>query len=176
MTVRNKGGRPKKPLSPKELLVKDHLPIDQLFNEEEFKIYKKLVTIYLKDLDQDELNSNDMDDIMNLAINRVMEFRLLKESKDEIGNHLNVSNAIEKLRKHTTTIKENLSVRRKDRIDPDKYKGFSIVDLVAAYDEEQSDKLAERERKLRAEEKVILDKRKDYQGNKDDKDRSVRDA
>lgn len=168
-----KPGRPKKVPKPGEL-IRSHLPVEEVFKEQELDIYNKLVDVYLKDFDEDELNSNDMDDIINLAINRVLEFRLLKESKDNVTDHLNVSASIEKLRKHNNTIKESLFTRRKDRIDPNQYKGYSIVDLVASYDEERSKKLQEHEAELQKEEREILKKRKDYKGNKDDKDRDAR--
>lgn len=175
MATKKGRGRPPKGPSPKDILQDEHIPVNQIFSEEELEIYNNLINTYMKDIEEDELSSNDMDDIMNLAINRVLEFRLLKESK-EGTNHLNVATAIEKLRKHSTTIKENLSFRRKDRIDPDRYKGFSIVDLVAEFEDSERDKRLEQEKKLRAEEKKILEKRKKdgYVGNKDDRDRSVR--
>ena len=168
-----KPGRPKKVPKPNEL-IRSHLPVDEVFDEKELATYNKLVDVYLKDFDDEELNSNDMDDIINLAINRVMEFRLLKESKGNVTEHVNVSAAIEKLRKHNAIIKENLFARRKDRIDPNKYKGYSIVDLVASFDEERMRKLREREDKLQKEERDIMKKRKDYKGNRDDKDREIK--
>lgn len=166
-------GRPKKGPGPKDI-IRDHIPVDDIFNEDELDIYNKLVDIYLKDLDDDDFSANDMDDVINLAINRVMEFRLLKESKDNVGNHLNASSAIERLRKHSNTIKESLSFRRKDRIDPNKYKGFTMADLVAAYDEEKSKQFEERDKEFRKQEAEILEKRKEYSGNKDDKDRAIK--
>lgn len=174
MTKKKSPGRPKKAPGPKDILT-NHIPVTDIFNEDELEIYNKLVDIYLKDIDDDDdFSSNDMDDIINLAINRVMEFRLLKESKNDVSNHLNASSAIERLRKHSNTIKESLSFRRKDRIDPDKYKGYTIADLVAAYDEEKAKVRSEREEKFREEEKKILEKRKNYSGNKDDKDRAIK--
>jgi len=170
-----KPGRPKKVPKPNEL-IRDHLPVEDVFNDKELEIYNKLVDVYLKDFEEDELNSNDMDDIINLAINRVLEFRLLKESKENVTEHLNVSASVEKLRKHNSTIKESLFARRKDRIDPNKYKGYSIVDLVASFDEERNKKLQEKENELIKEEKEILKKRKDYKGNRDDKDRDIAQA
>jgi hypothetical protein len=163
-------GRPKKIPKPSDL-IRDHLPVEDIFDEKELEIYNKLVDIYLKDFEDEDLNSNDMDDIINLALNRVMEFRLLKESKGSASEHINVSASIEKLRKHNAVIKDNLFARRKDRIDPNKYKGYSIIDLVASFDEERAKQLNAREAKLQEEEKEILKKRKDYKGNKDDKDR-----
>lgn len=166
-------GRPKKGPGPKDI-IRDHIPVTEIFNEDELDIYNKLVDIYLKDLDDDDFSANDMDDVINLAINRVMEFRLLKESKDNVGNHLNASSAIERLRKHSNTIKENLSFRRKDRIDPNKYKGFTMADLVATYDEEKSKQFYERDEEFKKKEAEIVEKRKNFSGNKDDKDREVR--
>ena len=171
---KGRSGRPKTPTSPKDIL-KKLLPINELFNEDELAIYNNLLEVYMYDFDDDDLSANDMDDIMNLAINRVMEFRLLKGSKDNITNHLDTSSAIEKIRKHSNSIKENLSTRRKDRVDPNKYDDFTIVDLAVAFDDEKKKTLRENEGKLLAEEKAFLEKRKSYAGNKDDKDRFVKD-
>lgn len=166
---KGRSGRPKTPTSLKDL-IKKLLPIDQLFEKEELDIYNNLLEVYLYDFEEDELSSNDMDDIMNLAINRVMEFRLLKGSKDNIDKHLDTSSAIEKIRKHNNSIKENLSARRKDRIDPNKYDDFTIVDLAVSFDDSKKRQLEERDAKLFEDEKIAVANRKSV-GNKDDKDR-----
>ena len=159
-------GRPKKPKIKK--LIKDIMPLEALFSEEEASMYEDYVDAYLMDFDADELISSDMDDIMNLAMNKVLSYRLLKESKDNINAQLDVAAALEKINKQSEKIKESLSTRRKDRIDPNTFKGFSIVDLAVAYDQDTKRSHNERLNRLRSEEKAMLEKRKDYSGNKCD--------
>jgi len=160
-------GRPKNPPKPKKL-IKDLIPIEEIFSEEEASIYYDLVDVYLADFDQEDLTSGDMDDIMDLAKNRVLEFRLLKTSKDSADRQLDISAALEKIRKENKVLKENLATRRKDRINPNELKGFSIVDLAVAFDEEKKYKLQEQIRKNRVEEEEALKNREGYTGNRYD--------
>lgn len=160
-------GRPKNPPSHKAVL-KSIIPIQDIFKEDEIKIYEALVDVYLQDFDEGDLTSSDMDDIMSMAMNRVMELRLLKTSKEDTNKHLDVSTAIEKLRKQTEKIKENLSSRRRDRINPNEFKGFSIVDLAVAFDSDKKKALEEKTKELEVEEDAIKQNRKDYTGNRYD--------
>lgn len=169
--VAAKRGRPKKPVIKR--LIKEILPTDSIFSKEEAVMYNDLLDTYLADFDKDELISSDMDDIMNLAMNKVLSFRLLKESKGDIDKQLDVAATIEKLDKRNEKLKENLSTRRRDRIDPNELKGFSIVDLAVAYDQEARRKHNEKLEKLRREEKKIRKKREDYDGNRFDKEEEV---
>jgi len=154
---------------PKKLL-KNIVPVTDLYTDEELKLYNSLIEVYLLDFDEDDLTSSDMDDIIDLAKNRVIEIRLLKTSKESPDRQIDISAALDKLRKQNDKIKENLSSRRKDRIDPNRYKGFSIVDLAVAFDSDRKLKLQEKTQKLLEKEKEILEKRKDYTGNRYDKD------
>jgi len=164
-----KVGRPKNPPKPRELM-KDIFPVNSIFTEKELKIYNSYVDTYLNDFDQNELTVSDMDDIMNLATNKVLEIRLLEESKGDATKHLDISNAMEKLRKQSEKMKENLSARRRDRIDPNKYKGFSIVNLAVAFDDERKKDLIRKQKELNKEEEEAVLKRGDYSGNRFDKD------
>ena len=166
---KNKGGRPKKAPSPEKML-KDILPVEDIFEEDELKMYRQLVKVYMADFDTDDLTSSDMDDILDLAKNRVLEFRLLKEAKGNPVKQLDVAQTIERLSKKNEKIKESLSFRRKDRINPNEFKGFSIVDLAVAFDQTKKMKLQEKVRKLKEEERAVLEKRKNYHGNKNDLD------
>jgi len=169
-----KMGRPKNPPKPQEML-KEVIPIDDIFDETEKKIYYSLVDIYLNDFDKDDLTSSDMDDVMSLATNKVLEIRLLKSSKGDAAKQLDVSNAIEKLRKQTEKIKDNLSSRRKDRINPHEHKGFSIVDLAVAYDQQKKQKFADRVKLNKQEEKEALIEYNKFEGNKNDIDIKTKD-
>ena len=162
-------GRPPNPPSPKKML-QEILPINEIFNEDEVELYNKLVLVYLEDFDTEDLTSSDMDDILDLAKNRVLEFRLLKASKSNTDKQLDVAATIEKLGKKNEKIKENLSSRRRDRINPNEFKGFSIVDIAVAFDNEKKLKLAEKVSKMKEEEREILERRKDFQGNRYDVD------
>lgn len=162
-----KVGRPKNTPSHREVL-KDILPIEDIFEPDEVKMYESLVDIYLQDFAEGDLTSSDMDDIMSMAMNRVLELRLLKSSKGNANKHLDVSTAIEKLRKQTEKIKENLSSRRRDRINPNEFKGFSIVDLAVAFDSDRKNALEEKTKALKLEEKEIKESRDDYVGNRYD--------
>jgi hypothetical protein len=169
MAATNVGGRPKNPPKPKELL-KGIIPIDDIFSPEEKTIYEALIDVYLKDFEADDLTSSDIDDIMSLAMNRVLEIRLLKTTKDNVNQQLDISNAIEKMRKQNEKIKENLSSRRKDRINPNEHKGFSIVDLAVAYEEDKKKELRERVRSQKAKEEEVMKEFEKFEGNRYDLD------
>ena len=167
-------GRPKNPPTPKKML-KEVLPIELIFEEDEVDLYNQLVGVYLEDFDADDLTSSDMDDILDLAKNRVLEFRLLKGSKGNFEAQLDTAAAIEKLGKKNEKIKENLSSRRRDRINPNEFKGFSIVDLAVAFNNEKRSALKDKIDKLKTEETEMMERRKDYAGNRYDVDVKERD-
>lgn len=161
-------GRPKSPPKARELL-KNIIPVEDMFSETELGIYNNLVDVYLKDFDEDDLTSSDIDDLMNLSVNKVLEVRLLSSSKNNSNDHLNISTSLEKLRKHSDKIKENLASRRKDRIDPNEFKGFSIVDLTVAFDDAKKLKLEQKARDMKLEQEVLLESL-DENSCKDDDD------
>jgi hypothetical protein len=167
-------GRPKNPPTPKKML-KEILPIELIFMPEEVELYNQLVGVYLEDFDTEDLTSSDMDDILDLAKNRVLEFRLLKGSRDDVDKQLDTAAAIEKLSKKNEKIKESLSSRRKDRINPNEFKGFSIVDLAVAFNNEKRVALKEKVDKLKKEEAEMIERREDYDGNRYDADVKERD-
>ena len=109
-----------------------------------------------------------MDDIMNIAMNKVLALRLLKESKNDTDRQIDIAATLEKLDKRNEKIKESLSTRRRDRINPNELKGFSIVDLAVAYDQDVQNIHSDKLEKLRKEEKVMKKKREDYEGNRFD--------
>jgi hypothetical protein len=169
MGGRGSGRARQTPVKPKKIL-KGVLPIDKIFNQEEREIFNNLVEVYLQDFEDDELTSSDMDDVLDLAKNRVLEFRLLESSMGNTDKQLDISAAVERLNKENKKIKENLSTRRKDRIDPNKYKGFSIVDLAVAFDEQKRERLNEQIKKNKLEEELLIQSRGEYFGNRYDSD------
>lgn len=132
-------------------------------------MYDGLVAVYLKDFDESQLTANDIDDIMSISMNRVLEIRLLKASRDNPDMQIDASIAIERLRKQTEKLKDNLAARRKDRIDPKKYSGFSIVDLAVAFDMDKKREAMERINQFKVEEDEVRDS-KLLIGNRDDED------
>jgi hypothetical protein len=174
MAEKDVGGRPKNPPPPKKML-KSILPVTDIFKPDELIMFNDLVDVYLADFDSDDLTSSDMDDVLDLAKNRVLEFRLLKGSIDNADRQLDTAAAIEKLSKKNEKIKESLSSRRKDRINPNEFKGFSIIDLAVAFNNEKKLKLKDRMDKLKQEEEEMLAKREDYDGNRYDIDVKERD-
>jgi uncharacterized iron-regulated protein len=108
---------------------------------------------------------------MNLAMNKILSYRLLQESRTDVDRQIDVAATLEKIDKRNEKLKESLSTRRRDRIDPNELKGFSIVDLAVAYDQDVKRKQLERLEKLRKEEKAMLKKRSDYTGNRYDSEK-----
>lgn len=164
-----KMGRPAKVPTPKRML-KEIVPVSSIFNEEEELLYNSLVDIYLKDFDEEDLTAGDLDDIMTISMNKVHEFRLLTSAKTDPDRLLDISQTIEKSRKQTEKIKENLSTRRKDRVDPNANKSFSIVDLAVAFDDEKKIKLDKKTAQMKEEEKIARAALDGNVGNKLDKD------
>jgi len=153
MGLIKKKGRPKNPPNITEI-IGTLIPAGDVFNEDEQKLFLGLMDFYMRDFDINQLTSNDLDDIISIATNRVLELRLLKSSKDNNNEHLAVSTSIERLRKQTDKLKENLASRRKDRVDPKKFTGVSIIDLAAAFDEGRKKEKFEKALSLRKEETV----------------------
>jgi len=152
MTFKRSRGRPKNPPKFRELM-EELMPVKEIFEEDEIEMYKGLISIYLKDFDEEHLTANDMDDLMGLALNKVLEMRLLKDSRGaKTDKLLDASASIEKIRKQTEKLKENLATRRKDRIDPKKFSGFSIVDLAVSYDMDKKRELVAKTTKFMKEE------------------------
>lgn len=168
----NKGGRPKKPPTPR-IMLKNVIPANDMFEEDELEIYNSLVDLYLDDFKNDDLSSSDLDDILSLATNKVLEIRLLKASKGNPSLQISTSTTVDRLRKNNDKIKENLSARRKDRIDPNELKGFSIVDLAVSFDESKKLALEKKAREKKKSQAEVAEELAKY-GNKDDKDGDVK--
>jgi hypothetical protein len=160
---RNKDIKPRK-------ILKEVIPISELFEEDEQELYESLVDIYMSDFEGEDMSSGDIDDVMSLATNRVMEIRLLKTAKGQPDRNLDIHKAIESIRKQNDKIKENLSSRRKDRIDPNEFKGFSIIDLALAFDNEKKEKMEKKARKLKREEKEVMKEYEKCPNNRYDQD------
>jgi len=164
-------GRPKNPPKFKELM-EELMYTHEIFEPDELKMFKGLSDIYLKDFDEEHLTANDMDDILGIAMNKVLELRLLKASRGKTDMQIDTSAAIERLRKQTEKLKENLATRRKDRIDPKKFGGFSIVDIAVAFDMDRKRDLMDKSFEFKKEEVEAL-KSELLIGNREDEDAEI---
>ena len=152
--------------------LKDILPLDDFFHEDEIPVFFQMIDFYLQDFDEDDLSANDIDDLISIAQNRILEIRLLKHGKSRASAQIDISQAIEKLRKQTEKAKENLLIRRKDRLAGKDVHSFTIVDLVSAYEVNKKQRLVDRVDKAVAEEKEFLEARGEY-GNRKDSDADI---
>jgi hypothetical protein len=105
-----------------------------LVDRQEQLIYYNTIHLFLKDFSVDEISFSDLDDVITLALNRVLEQRLWQASRKSPKMILEASSAIEKFRKHSDKIKQNLASRRVDRIDLKNKPTMSIVELAAHLD------------------------------------------
>lgn len=129
---------------------------DALTDEEEEDIFFGTIKLFINDFPKGDLSSSDIDDISSLALNRVLELRLLKESKNHPKRILDISSAIERFRKNSEKIKMALSGRRMDRVDNKHKGGFSIVDIAAEFDNIRKRELEERVKNMDDEERRFL--------------------
>lgn len=142
---------------------------DALENADEEGVFFGIVKQFVSDFPKGELNTSDVDDIATLALNRILELRLLRASKDHPGRILDAAAAIERFRKHSDKIKMHLANRRMDRVDTKNKQSFSIVDLAASYDEQRRTDMEKRVADLLEEEKKFISKKSlDVPSDKDD--------
>lgn len=150
-------------------LISGVFPTYQTLDKKERVIFNNISATYLKDFENEELSYSDMDDVFSLAMNKILELRLLKvnKTKPKALNELFIP--LEKLKKQSEKLKEALSNTRKDRKKQTLKTGVSILDLAAAFDEERKAGLEKKEKELLRNEKEFL-KNRASGGNKDDMD------
>jgi len=142
--------------------IKSFLPDRRVMKDAEEEVYFYTVfNSFLSDFDLDELSSSDIEDIVSLAVNRVLENRLLAITASDPNLLMDAAATIEKFRKHSEKVKGNLASRRSDRIDPKNKQNFSIVDIVHAYDAKKKSDFQDRIDALEKEKGEFLDTRKD---------------
>jgi len=117
------------------------IPTQQILKPDEFSVYNDLVAVFLRDFSSDELNASDVDDIVSIALNRVLELRLLQQAKDNPDMLIDAAATIEKLRKHTDKLRGNLASRRIDRVDVRSKGSVSILDLAERFDRQKREEL-----------------------------------
>jgi len=145
------------------------VPISGIFDPNEERIFSNFLSIFLKDFRISDLTNFDIDDILQLATNKVLEIRLLTAWKDKPSEASYHSQSIEKLRKQNDKMKESLAARRKDRVVPKDRDNISIVDIAASFDIDKMKELEERESLLYQEEQDFL-KSREFKGNRFDED------
>jgi len=121
---------------------------DILKDGDEESLFFGLVKQFLLDFPRDELSAADLDDITSLALNRILEFRLLKAAKTSDRAMLDAAGTIERLRKNSEKLKTGLASRRMDRVDTKNKQSFSIVDIAVAFDEGKRAKLEDRAKEM----------------------------
>jgi hypothetical protein len=140
-------------------------PVYATFNEDEITLFLNVIITYLKDFSNEELSYTDLDDIFALGSNKIMEFRLFKESK----GGTKIITQLERIKKQNELLKESLVTRRKDRLKDASKVGITILDIAAQYDEERLARKAKEERKqIREGKKVLADS--GFEGNTKDID------
>jgi hypothetical protein len=150
-------------------LISGVFPTYQTLDKKERVIFNNISATYLKDFENEELSYSDMDDVFSLAMNKILELRLLKVNKTKPKALNDLFIPLEKLKKQSEKLKEALSNTRKDRKKQTLKTGVSILDLAAAFDEDRKEKLERKEKELLRNEKEFL-KNRVPSGNKDDMD------
>jgi hypothetical protein len=107
-----------------------------LVDRQEQLVYYNTINLFLQDFPADGLSFSDLDDVITLAINRVLEQRLLSASTKSPKMLLEAAPSLEKFRKHSDKIKQNLASRRVDRIDLKNKPTMSVAELGAYLDAE----------------------------------------
>ena len=118
--------------------------LDVLVNRREQEIYYNYIALILSDFEVEDLTGSDLDDIVTLAINRVLEYRLLSVGSKNPKLVMEAGTTLEKFRKFSEKIKSGLASRRVDRIDVKNKPAFSIVDLAGQLDEQNKRDLEKR--------------------------------
>jgi hypothetical protein len=149
-----------------DIITQDMLNIFQpmraaLQDSDEEDVFFGTIKFFIKDFPKGELSASDLDDIANLALNRVLELRLLVEAKKNPKRVVDVSSSIEKFRKNSEKIKMGLASRRMDRVDTKNKTSFSIVDLAVAFDESRKKELEDRVKEMDEEELKFLKSKDD---------------
>lgn len=130
------------------------LPAREIFvNRAEQTTYYTIISLFFKDINPSDLTFSDIDDIITLAVNKVLENRLLKASATNERRVIDVSPTLERFRKHSDKVKSNLASRRVDRVDAKYRPTFSIVDLAAKIDTDDDMDFRRRVEQLEREDK-----------------------
>ncbi len=116
-------------------------PVDELMDPLEQETYYSVLELYLNDFDRESLSAMDLDGILTLAINRVLEKRMLAVLHSRPSTLAEVMPSLQKIQQYSEKIKETLAVRRKDRIDPKTASNYTILDLALKFDADRKAQL-----------------------------------
>jgi len=144
-------------------------PTYQTLDKKEQITFNNISAAYLKDFENEELSYSDIDDVLSLALNKILELRLLKKAKKKPNLLSDTFISLEKLKKQNDKLKESLANTRKERKKHSLKSGVSILDLAASFDEERKEKLEKKEIELLKNEKEFI-KHRISKGNEDDLD------
>jgi len=133
---------------------------EALESGEEEEAFLYTVKQYVEDIPKGELSFSDLDDVANLALNRILELRILTLAKKSPKMILDAAQTIERFRKNSDKLKMNLASRRMDRIDTKNKQSFSIVDLAVAFDNERKAELVNKEKELQEKREKFLNSKK----------------
>lgn len=122
-----------------------------LKSAQEEKTLYSTVNVFLNDFDVFELTASDIEDIVNLAMNKILESRLLEAAENDAEILMDIAQSVERFRKHSDKVKSNLASTRSARIDPKNKQNFSIADIVYAYDDAKKQEYSERIKKMERE-------------------------
>lgn len=144
-------------------------PTYQTLDKKEQITFNNISAAYLKDFENEELSYSDMDDVFSLALNKILELRLLKKAKKKPNLLSDTFVSLEKLKKQNDKLKESLANTRKERKKHSLKAGVSILDLAASFDEERKEALEKKEKELLKGEREFI-KHRVFKGNEDDVD------
>ncbi len=150
-------------------LIDKVFPTYQTLDKKERVIFNNISATYLKDFRDEELAYSDMDDVFSLALNRILELRLLKANKTKPSAVSNLFIPLEKLKKQNDRLKESLATTRKERKKHTLKSGVSIIDLAANFDDDRKAELDKKEKQLLEKEEKFMENRPSH-GNRGDLD------
>jgi hypothetical protein len=147
-------------------IIENILPARKVLKDRnEQEVFYNTIKAFVKDFDFKELSFSDIDDIVTLALNRVLEIRILTTALKGDKLVLEASGTIERFRKHSDKVKQNLANRRVDRIDLKTKPALSIVDLAAHLDEQKKLDFKKRMDDLEKERESFQPPLRDENGN-----------
>lgn len=130
-----------------------------LSSADEEVVFYTMINEFLHDFDLYELSASDIEDIISLALNRILESRLLSATPDDLEGLLDVSGTMERFRKHSDKLKTSLNSHRSARFDTKNKQNFSIVDIVYSYDDNKKEEYLAKVKKMDEENEAFKRKK-----------------
>jgi len=133
--------------------------IEDTLTVDEQKIYSKVWNSWITQ--HPEYNkAEDLDDVHGIAMEKVMQYRLLRKKKSKPGS--DIEKEYDTSVKRMQTFRSNLAARRTDRVVPKKHesKGVNIAVIAAGFDSNKVKKLKQADVQFIDEEIQLLEKTK----------------